>query len=99
MKPNIKQRKTPGRNKGLKYRRRAAAEFNETVYRYRGLIEGIFGAEEAGKGLKTRARLRTMQRRWGLALAMGHNLAVLNRLRCAKQLNIQLKPILLDAET
>jgi hypothetical protein len=29
-----------------------------------------------------------MQGRWGLARAIGHNLAVLNRLRCAKQLKI-----------
>lgn len=88
MKPNIKQRKTPKVNRGLRYRRRAAEEFNEAVYRYRGLVEGIFGAEEAGKGLKTRCRLRRMQRRWGLARAIGHNLAVLNRLRSAKQLRI-----------
>lgn len=98
MKPNIKQRETRGRNRGLRYRRKAAGEFDEAVYRYRSLVEGIFGAEEAGKGLKTRCRLRRMQRRWGLALAVGHNLAVLNRLRCAKQLSIELKPILLDAE-
>ena len=99
MKPNIKQRETRGRNRGLRYRKKAAGEFDEAVYRYRGLIEGIFGAEEAGKGLKTRCRLRRMQRRWGLALAIGHNLAVFNRLKCAKTLNITLKPILANAET
>ncbi|MEM3551407.1 MAG: transposase [Candidatus Bathyarchaeia archaeon] len=64
MKPNIKQRITQGRNRGLRYRRKAAEEFDEAVYRYRGLIEGIFGAIEAGKGLKTRCRLRRTQRRW-----------------------------------
>lgn len=98
MKPNIKQRKTEGTNRGLRYRRRAAEEFNEALYRYRRLVEGIFGAEETENGLETRCRLRWMQRRWGLARAIGHNLAVLNRLRCAKQLSIELKPILLDAE-
>jgi hypothetical protein len=98
MKPNIKQRETEGANRGLRFRRRAAEEFDEAVYRYRGLIEGIFGAEEAGKGLKTRCRLRRMHRRWGVALAIGHNLAVLNRLRCARQLGITLKPILQNAE-
>jgi hypothetical protein len=98
MKPNIKQRKTEGTNRGLRYRRRAAEEFNEAVYRYRGLVEGIFGEEEAEKGLKTRCRLRRMQRRWGFAGAIGHNLAVLNRLRCARQLHITLKPILSNAE-
>jgi len=98
MKPNIKQRETEGANRGLRYRRKAAEEFDEAVYRYRSLIEGIFGAEEAGKGLKTRCRLRATQRRWGLATAIGHNLAVLNRLRCARQLGITLKPILQNAE-
>ena len=58
MKPNIKQRETLGRNRGLRYRKKAAEEFDEAVYRYRGLIEGTFGAIEAGKGLKTRCRLR-----------------------------------------
>jgi len=64
MKPNIKQRETRGTNRGLRYRRRAAGEFDEAVYRYRGLTEAVFRAEEAGKGLKTRCRLRRMQRRW-----------------------------------
>jgi len=98
MKPNMKQRETPGRNRGLRYRRKAAEEFDEAVYRYRGLIEGIFGAIEAGRGFKTRCRLRRMQRRWGVAIAIGHNLAVLNRLKCAKTLNITLKPILANAD-
>ena len=94
MKPNIRQRETHRRNRDLRYRKKAAEEFDEAVYRYRGLIEGIFGAIEAGKGLKTRCRLRRMQRKWGVATAIGHNLAVLNRLKCAKTLNITLKPIL-----
>lgn len=98
MKPNIKQREKEGTNRGLRFRRRAAKEFNDDVYRYRGLVEGIFGAEESEHGLKTRCRLRTTQRRWGLARAIGHNITVINRLRCAKQLNIELKPILPDAE-
>jgi len=98
MKPNIKQREKEGTNRGLRFRRKAAKEFNDAFYRYRGLVEGIFGAEESEHGLKTRCRLRATQRRWGIARAIGHNLAVLNRLRCAKQLNIELKPILPDAE-
>lgn len=98
MRPNIKQRETEGANRGLRYRRRAAGEFDGAVYRYRGLVEGIFGEEEAGRGLKTRCRLRWTQRRWGLSRALGHNLAVHNRLRCARQLHIILKPILSDVE-
>jgi hypothetical protein len=34
----------------------------------------------------------------GFASTISHNLAVLNRLRCAKQLSIEVKPILLDVE-
>ena len=98
MRPNIKQREKEGTNRGLRFRRRAAKEFNDAIYRYRGLVEGIFGAEEAENGLKTSCRLRRTQRRWGLAIAIGHNLAVYNRLRCARQLHIELKPILPNAE-
>lgn len=98
MKPNIKQRETAGRNRGLRFRRRAGEEFDEALYHFRGLVEGIFGAEETENGLRTRCRLRQTQRRWGLALSVGHNLAVYNRLRCARQLNIELKPILADIE-
>jgi hypothetical protein len=49
MKSNIKQRETRGRNRGLRYRKKAAKEFDEAVYRCRGLIEGIFGAIEVAK--------------------------------------------------
>jgi hypothetical protein len=98
MKPNIKQRKTEGTNRGLRFRKKAAQEFDEALYHWRGLVEGVFGSEEVENGLLTRCRLSCMQRRWGLALGVGHNLAVYNRLRCARQLSIELKPILLDIE-
>lgn len=98
MKPNIKQRKTQGTNRGLRFRKKAAEEFDKALYRFRGLVEGIFGAQETGNGLRTRCRLGRMQRKWGLALSVGHNLAVCNRLRCARQLSIELKPILADME-
>lgn len=98
MKPNIKQRETEGTNRGLRFRKKAAEEFDEALYHFRGLVEGIFGAQETENGLKTRCRLRRMQRKWGLALSVGHNLAVYNRLRCARQLSIELKPILADIE-
>jgi len=98
MKPNIKQRETKGMNRGLRFRKKAAEEFDEVLYHWRGLVEGIFGAEETENGLKARCRLRMMQRKWGLALSVGHNLAVYNRLKCARQLSIELKPILPDIE-
>src|SRR5215211_4153301 len=45
--PNIKQR-INARNEGknMKYRKKASEIFNISLYHYRGLIEGIFGAEE-----------------------------------------------------
>lgn len=99
LRPNIKQRRKGGRrNRGLRFRRRAGEEFDEAAYRYRGLVEGIFGAEESGRGLRTRCRLRRTQRRWGLAGAVGHNLAVLNRLRCARRLHVTLQPMLVNVE-
>lgn len=98
MKPNIKQRKTGGANRGLRFRKKAACEFNVEVYHFRGLVEGIFGALEVERGLETRCRLKRMQRRWGLALAVGHNLSVLNRLRVARQLDVELRPILQNVE-
>jgi hypothetical protein len=98
MKPNIKQRDTEGTNRRLRFRKEAGQEFDEVLYRWRGLVEGIFGSEEVENGLQTRCRLRRMQRKWGLALSVGHNLAVYNRLRCARELSVELKPILLDVE-
>ena len=98
MKPNIKQRETEGTNRGPRFRRRAGEEFDEALYHFRGLVEGIFGARESENGLRTRCRLRHMQTKWGFALNVHHNLAVCNRLRCARQLSIELKPILADIE-
>lgn len=92
--PNIKQRETHGRNRGRRFRKKAANEFNEAIYHYRGLVEGIFGAEESKNGLATRYRRRDTQRKWGTMLAIKHNIQVLNRIECAKRLNIALQPIL-----
>lgn len=99
MHPNIKQRamqkgpKGKGR-KRLHYRSKASKEFDEELYRYRGMIEAIFGGEESdGHNLSTRFRIRKHQEKWGIILAIGWNLKVLNRLRCAKQLRIEVKPI------
>lgn len=98
MKPNIKQRKTGGANRGLRFRKKAALEFDLEVYHFRGLVEGIFGALKVERGLETRCRLKRTQKRWGLALAIGHNLGVLNRLKVAGQLDIVLSPILQNIE-
>ena len=62
--PNIKQR-INARNKGKnrKYRKKASEIFNISLYHYRGLIEGIFGAEEtAHHQLYCRFRLKNTRK-------------------------------------
>jgi hypothetical protein len=73
MLPNIKQR-INARNKGacMKYRRKASRMFNVPVYHYRGLIDGILGAEETEHHqLYCRFRLKNNQERFGLIKAIG----------------------------
>ncbi len=87
MKANIKQvarQKGPkGRGrKRLHYRIRAAKEFDPSIYRWRGMIEAIFGAEESDEhNLRTRFRKEENRERWGQIMAMGWNLKILNRVR------------------
>jgi Transposase DDE domain len=91
--PNIKQR-INARNKGKnrKYRKKASEIFNISLYHYRGLIEGIFGAEETAHHhqLYCRFRLKNNQKRFGLIMGIGWNMGVLNRLQCAKRLEIKI---------
>ncbi|MFN3655594.1 MAG: hypothetical protein ACK4TO_09800 [Candidatus Nitrosotenuis sp.] len=62
------------------------------MYRYRGLIEGIFGAEESEHHqMYCRFRKRKNQQRWGQIKSIGWNLEVLNRLQCANRLRIEVK--------
>lgn len=92
--PNIRQR-VNARNKGKnrKYRKKASEIFNISLYHYRGLIEGIFGAEEtAHHQLYCRFRLKNNQKRFGLIMGIGWNIGVLNRLQCAKRLEIKMTP-------
>ncbi len=100
MKANIKQvarQKSPkgeGR-KMLYYRSRAAKEFDPSIYRWRGMIEAIFGAEEsADHNLRTRFRKESNRQKWGPITAIGWNLKILNRLRCTKMLRIEVKSII-----
>ncbi len=100
MHPNIKQiarqkgPKGPGR-KRLHYRTRAAREFDPIIYRWRGMIEAIFGAEESDEhNLRTRFRKDGNREKWGIILATGWNLKVLNRLRCTKSLGMEVVPII-----
>lgn len=90
--PNIKQRiNAKNKGKNMKYRKKASEIFNISLYHYRGLIEGIFGAEEtAHHHLYCRFRLKNNQKRFGLIMGIGWNLCVLNRLQCAKRLEIKI---------
>ena len=55
--------------------------------------EGIFGAEETAHHhhqLYCRFRLKNNKIRFGLIMGIGWNLCVLNRLQCAKRLEIKM---------
>jgi DDE family transposase len=95
MLPNIRQRKN-AKNKSSnknKYRKKAAKIFNASIYHYRGLIEGIFRAEETSHHqLYCRFRSKNNQKRFGLIKSIGWNLEMLNRLQCANKLGIKATP-------
>jgi hypothetical protein len=100
MRPNIKQREMQKGPKGkgrkrLHNRSKAAKEFDQPVYRWRGMIEAIFGAEESDEhnNLRTRFRRDDNRRRWGPIMAIGWNLKILNRLRCRKILGMEVTSI------
>ena len=74
----------------VKTGRRLQKIFNASIYHYRGLIEGIFGAEETKHHqLYCRFRLKNNQKRFGLIKSVGWNLEVLNRLQCANKLGLK----------
>ena len=73
--PNIKQRTNAKKGKN---RKKVAKIFNASIYHYRGLIEGIFGAEEIKHHQSyCRFRLKNNQKRFGLIKSIGWNLEVL----------------------
>ena len=85
--PNIKQRTNAKKGKN---RKKPIKIFNASIYHYRGLIEGIFGAEEIKRSeLYCRFRLKNNQKRFGLIKSIGWNLEVLNRLQCANKLELK----------
>ncbi len=88
MKPNIKLRANAVHTK-KKHRKEASKMFDPESYKMRATIEGIFGAEEAeNHRLMCRFRKASTRRRFGLCKAIGWNLEVLNRLKCAANLGI-----------
>ena len=90
--PNIKQR-TASANRGKPSRSRAARLFNKDQYGQRGMIEGIFGGEESKRHqLHCRFIRWDNRRRFGKIRAIAWNLKVLNRLRYARMLGIEIPP-------
>ena len=88
--PNIKQR-SASVNRGKPYRSRAAKIFDETGYHQRGMIEGIFGGEESKRHqLHCRFIRPNTRRRFGKMRSIAWNIKVLNRLRCARVLGIEI---------
>ncbi len=89
MVPNIKQRKN-AKSRGKKHRKKAAKLFDAILYKQRGMIEGIFGAEETEHHqLYCRFRKDVNQRRFGLLKAIGWNIEVLNRLEHTTNLGVR----------
>ena len=59
------------------------------------MIEAIFGAGETDEhNLRTRFRKEENRARWGSILAMGWNLKVLNRPKCARVLGMEVVSII-----
>ncbi len=89
MVPNIKQRKN-AKSRGKKHRKKAAKLFDAILYKQRGMIEGIFGAEETEHHqLYCRFRMGVNQRRFGLLKAIDWNIEVLNRLEHTADLGVK----------
>ena len=88
MHPNIKQVRGAGnsgsrRNAGRPFRRMAGKMFDPDGYKRRGMVEGIFGAEEtAGHRLRCRYRKESTRERFGTVLAIAWNLCAPSRIWC-----------------
>ncbi len=85
--PVIKLRK--GEPRGH-VRREMAESFdtNKEIYRYRGLIEGVFGGTETKYGNRTRCRLRKSRRVDCLLMVVSHNLRTYMRALALEELKI-----------
>ena len=86
--PNIKQRKDAV-NRGKPSRSKAARLFDQNEYRKRGMIEGVFGAEEAKRHqLHCRFIREDSRLRFAKIRAIAWNIKILNRFECASKLRI-----------
>ena len=92
MNPNIKQRsfgKDAKSNRGKPNRKKAAKIYDPEEYKKRGMVEGIFGAEETrGHSLHCRFTREDNQRRFGRGRAIAWNIRVLGRFKCANRRDI-----------
>lgn len=85
--PVIKLRK--GEPRGLVRREMAESfESHRDIYRYRGLIEGVFGGTETKYGNQTRCRLRESRKIDCLLMIISHNLRTYMRALTLKELKI-----------
>ena len=88
--PNIKQRNT-GVSRHRSDRGRAARIFDEEAYHQRGMIEGVFGGEESKRHQLHCRFVRPDNRRlFGKMRSIAWNIKVLNRLRYARMLGIEI---------
>ena len=86
--PSIKQRKDAV-NRGKPSRRKAARLFDQDEYRKRGMIEGVFGAEETKRHqLHCRFIREDNRLRFARIRAIAWNIKVINRFECASKLRI-----------
>lgn len=96
MNPNITQRGSVLGNRRSRdgpSRRRTAELYDSEEYKLRGMIEWIFGAEEArGHRLHCRFTREDNHRRFGMGRAIEWNVRVLGRLRCASEFGISIPP-------
>ena len=86
--PNIKQRKDAV-NRGKPSRSKAARLFDQDEYRNRGMIEGVFGAEETKRHqLHCRFIREDNRLRFAKIRAIAWNIKVINRFECDSKLRI-----------
>ena len=86
--PNIRQRRDAV-NRGKPSRSKAARLFDQDEYKKRGMIEGVFGAEEAKRHqLHCRFIREDNRLRFAKIRAIAWNIKILNRFECASKLRI-----------
>ncbi|XRO75364.1 transposase [Methanocaldococcus sp. 28A] len=78
--PIVKTKEFKWDYKTNKVRKRIKGMFNQNLYRYRGVVESIFGGLETKNRLKLNDRLLNIRRNSTIAAAIVHNILILMRL-------------------